>query len=82
MLLLCPSTEATTPGNFRTVVVLYPENAVQIRNEYLDLSQFQDGLVSTRERVLHLGGEITIDSQPSRGARLHVRVPILETTAA
>ena len=34
------------------------------------------GLVSMRERVLHLGGEITIDSQSSRGTRLDVRVPI------
>lgn len=40
------------------------------------------GLVSMRERVLHLGGGITIDSQPSRGTRVHVRVPIRETTSA
>jgi len=40
------------------------------------------GLVSMRERVLHCGGEIAIDSQPSRGTRLHVRVPILEATPA
>jgi signal transduction histidine kinase len=33
------------------------------------------GLVSMRERVLHLGGEIAIDSQPSRGTRLEIRVP-------
>jgi signal transduction histidine kinase len=37
------------------------------------------GLVSMRERVFHLGGEITIDSQPSRGTRLHVLVPLRET---
>ncbi len=37
------------------------------------------GLVSMRERVLHLGGEIAIDSQPSGGTRLHVRVPLQDT---
>jgi signal transduction histidine kinase len=40
------------------------------------------GLVSMRERVLHLGGGITIDSQPSRGTRIHIRVPIREITPA
>src|SRR4029453_12051006 len=34
------------------------------------------GLVSMRERVLHLGGEIAIDSQPSGGTRLYVSVPL------
>ena len=34
------------------------------------------GLVSMRERVLQLGGEITIDSKPSGGTRLLVRVPL------
>src|SRR5262249_50577218 len=34
------------------------------------------GLVSMRERVRPLGGEIAIDSQPSRGTQLHVRVPL------
>ena len=38
------------------------------------------GLISMRERVVHLGGEIAIESQPSRGTRLHVRVPVRETT--
>ena len=33
------------------------------------------GLVSMRERVSHLGGQLTIDSQPSRGTRLHALVP-------
>jgi PAS domain S-box-containing protein len=36
------------------------------------------GLVSMRERVLHLGGEIAIDSQPSGGTRLGVRIPLTE----
>ena len=37
------------------------------------------GLVSMRERVFHVGGRITIDSQPSSGTRLHVLVPLRET---
>ena len=37
------------------------------------------GLVSMRERVRYLGGEIAIDSQPSGGTRLHVRVPLKDT---
>jgi signal transduction histidine kinase len=37
------------------------------------------GLVSMRERVRYLGGEIAIDSQPSGGTRLHVRVPRKDT---
>jgi PAS domain S-box-containing protein len=36
------------------------------------------GLVSMRERVRHLGGEIEIDSQPSGGTRLRVRIPLME----
>jgi PAS domain S-box-containing protein len=38
------------------------------------------GLVSMRERVLHLGGEIAIDSQPSGGTRLRVRLPLMEAS--
>jgi signal transduction histidine kinase len=34
------------------------------------------GLVSMRERVLSLGGDIVIDSQPSGGTRVQVRVPL------
>src|SRR5262249_32638486 len=37
------------------------------------------GLVSMRERMRHLGGEIVIDSQPSGGTQLHVRVPLRES---
>jgi signal transduction histidine kinase len=33
------------------------------------------GLVSMRERVFLLGGEVVIDSRPSGGTRVHVRVP-------
>jgi signal transduction histidine kinase len=33
------------------------------------------GLVSMRERVFPLGGEVGIDSRPSGGTRVHVRVP-------
>jgi len=36
------------------------------------------GLVSMRERVRFLGGEIAIDSPPSGGTRLYVRVPLRE----
>jgi len=36
-------------------------------------------LVSMRERVRYLGGEIAIDSQLSGGTRLHVRVPLKDT---
>jgi len=37
------------------------------------------GLVSMRERIRYLGGEIAIDSQPSGGTRLNVRVPLRES---
>ncbi len=37
------------------------------------------GLVSMRERVLHVGGEIAIDSRPAGGTRIHARVPLRET---
>src|SRR6267142_983347 len=36
------------------------------------------GLVSMRERVRYLGGEIVIGSPPSGGTRLYVRVPLRE----
>jgi signal transduction histidine kinase len=32
------------------------------------------GLVSMRERVFSLGGELAIDSRPSDGTRLYVRI--------
>jgi signal transduction histidine kinase len=34
------------------------------------------GLVGMRERVLMLGGELEIDSQPGEGSSLRVRVPL------
>jgi signal transduction histidine kinase len=34
------------------------------------------GLVSMRERVFSLGGEIAVDSQPSAGTRVDVRIPL------
>ena len=34
------------------------------------------GLVSMQERVHLVGGEIAIDSQPAKGARINVRVPL------
>lgn len=34
------------------------------------------GLISMRERLQLLGGRITIDSQPLRGTRIHVSVPL------
>jgi signal transduction histidine kinase len=34
------------------------------------------GLVSMRERVFSLGGVVTIDSQPSGGTRVSVRIPV------
>ena len=40
------------------------------------------GLVSMRERALHLGGEVEIESGPGHGTRLHVRVPRRELAPA
>jgi signal transduction histidine kinase len=40
------------------------------------------GLVSMRERVLHLGGTITIDARPSSGTRIDVRLPLGATDQA
>ncbi len=36
------------------------------------------GLISMRERLLLIGGEIAIDSRPSGGTRLDVRVPVAD----
>jgi signal transduction histidine kinase len=36
------------------------------------------GLVSMRERVFHLGGQIVIDSWPSGGTRLDVHISLRE----
>src|SRR5262249_11314431 len=42
------------------------------------------GLVSKRERERHVGGDVTVDSQPARGPEVHFRVPrreaVTETT--
>ena len=35
------------------------------------------GLVSMRERLRLVGGEITVDSRPSGGARIEVRTPLV-----
>ena len=40
------------------------------------------GLVSMRERVLHLGGQIVIDSQPENGTRLEVHIALGESEPA
>jgi signal transduction histidine kinase len=40
------------------------------------------GLVSMRERVFPLGGEIVIDSQPGDGTRVHARIPLSAPTPA
>jgi len=40
------------------------------------------GLVSMRERVLHLGGQVAIDSRPSDGTRLYVTLPLREAAPA
>ena len=40
------------------------------------------GLFSIRERLLLLGGDMTIDSAPGRGARFHLRVPRQASTCA
>ena len=37
------------------------------------------GLVSMRERLRYVGGQITIDSQPSAGTRIDVGVPLCTT---
>jgi signal transduction histidine kinase len=34
------------------------------------------GLVSMRERVDRFGGQVTIDSEPGGGTRVHVEVPL------
>jgi PAS domain S-box-containing protein len=34
------------------------------------------GLISIRERVRHIGGDLEIDTQPGRGSRFHLKVPI------
>ena len=38
------------------------------------------GLISMRERLRLVGGELSITSQPKRGTTIHARVPILSTS--
>jgi PAS domain S-box-containing protein len=40
------------------------------------------GFVSMRERLRLVGGSITVESQPSRGTRLDIRVPLAAMTTA
>jgi signal transduction histidine kinase len=40
-------------------------------------TQFHNGLSNMRERVLSLGGELTIDSRPGAGTDIRARVPLL-----
>jgi signal transduction histidine kinase len=40
------------------------------------------GLLGMRERVQLLGGSLAIDSQPRRGTRIRVSLPLGETAAA
>jgi PAS domain S-box-containing protein len=38
------------------------------------------GLISMRERVRLVGGHLSVESEPSRGTRIHVRIPLSSTT--
>jgi PAS domain S-box-containing protein len=38
------------------------------------------GLISMRERVRLIGGQLAIESQPSEGTRIRIRVPVLDGT--
>jgi len=38
------------------------------------------GLISMRERVRLIGGQLAIESQPSDGTRIRVRVPLSDRT--
>jgi signal transduction histidine kinase len=40
------------------------------------------GLLGMRERVEILGGQLEIDSQPGRGTRIHISLPLTETTTS
>ncbi|HEY6308784.1 MAG TPA: PAS domain-containing protein [Candidatus Angelobacter sp.] len=40
------------------------------------------GFVSMRERLRLVGGQITVESQPNRGTRLDIRVPVAAMTTA
>jgi PAS domain S-box-containing protein len=38
------------------------------------------GLISMRERVRLVGGHLSVESEPSHGTRIHVRIPLSSTT--
>jgi PAS domain S-box-containing protein len=38
------------------------------------------GLISMRERVRLVGGRLSVESEPSHGTRIHVRIPLAGTT--
>jgi signal transduction histidine kinase len=40
------------------------------------------GFVSMRERLRLIGGQMSVESQPSRGTRLDIRVPLAAMTTA
>jgi signal transduction histidine kinase len=40
------------------------------------------GLISMRERLRLVGGHLSVESQPSHGTRIRVRVPLAATDAA
>ena len=40
------------------------------------------GLLGMKERMEILGGHLNIDSQPGRGTRIHISLPLMETEAA
>jgi len=39
------------------------------------------GLLSMSERLRLIGGDLTVESEPSHGARIRVRIPLSATSA-
>ncbi|MGB2632992.1 MAG: ATP-binding protein, partial [Candidatus Acidiferrum sp.] len=39
------------------------------------------GLISMRERLRLIGGHVVVESEPARGTRIHVRVPLSDSTS-